>query len=356
MPARRRASLRSGFTSSALALLLSLRASAAAPDLTPLQTKFDAILRASRAEIGVAVMHVESGMHLSAHGDDRFPMASVYKLPIVVELLLQVAEGKQRLDRPMPIAAQDIRACCTLSRRHPKGGVTLTVAELVDLMVVESDNTASDVVLKLVGGPDVVERRMRALGFGNINVNRYEGDINFDMTGVASPPPHEQWTLELQRRLVSEVALPDLWAARLRYMHDPRDTATPDDMAGFLVRLQRGTLLPPAQTQLLLDAMCRAKTGPQRLKSLLPPETPVAHKTGTTNVIINDVGIITLPGDAAMPGHVAIAVFAMNGRTTSMQTAIARLSAATYEFFTGRPLSRVERPKAATKRAKRGKM
>src|SRR4029079_4402183 len=107
-------------------------------------------------------------------------------------------EGRLTVDRAVTIGPSDIRACCTLSRHHPKGGVTLTAGELLELMITESDNTASDAVLKLVGGPPVVERRMRTLGFKTINVNRYEGDINFEMTGVANPPPHAEWTLALQ--------------------------------------------------------------------------------------------------------------------------------------------------------------
>jgi beta-lactamase class A len=324
---------------------------ASGPDLSTLEAKFDRIVRASRGEVGISLIHVESGARLAIHGDQRFPMASVYKLPIALELLVQVAQGTLALDRQVPLGPSDIRACCTLSRRHPNGGVTLSANELLELMIVESDNTASDAVLKLVGGPAVVERRMRALGFGTINVNRYEGDINFEMTGVLQPPPQAQWTLELQRRLIAEVRPEALRAARARYTRDPRDTATPDDMARFLARLQLGNLLPRASTDLLLDMMARAKTGPHRIKALLPPDTSVAHKTGTTDVVINDVGIVTLPDDSVIGGHLVLAAFAMNGgRVTAMQQTIAQLAGAAFEFFTGKPLPPPEKPKPAPKK------
>ena len=328
-------------------------APASGPDLSSLEAKFDRIVRASRGEVGVALIHVESGARLAIHGDQRYPMASVYKLPIALELLAQVSQGALALDRQVSIGPSDIRACCTLSRRHPNGGVTLTAGELLELMIVDSDNTAADAVLRLVGGPAVVERRLRALGFNAINVNRYEGDINFEMTGVVQPPPREQWTLELQRRLISEVRPEALRTARARYTSDPRDTATPDDMARFLARLQLGNLLPRPATDLLLDLMARAKTGPKRLKALLPPDTPVAHKTGTTDVVINDVGIITLPPGSAMGGHLALAVFVANGgRVTAMQRTIAELGGAAFEFFTGKPLPPPEKPKPAKRPAK----
>ena len=318
---------------------------ASGPDLSSLEEKFSRIVDRARGQIGVSLIHVESGATVAVHGDQRFPMASVYKLPIAIELLTQIARGLLTWERTVTLAPSDIRACCTLSRRHPHGGVSMTAGELLELMIVESDNTASDAVMRLVGGPAVVERRMRALGFNAINVNRYEGDINFEMTGVVNPPPQAEWTLDLQYRLISEVTPQALREARERYTSDPRDTSTPDEMARLLGRLQLGNLLPPQYTELLLDRMARAKTGPRRIKALLPPDTVVAHKTGTTDVVINDVGLITLPDDSAIPGHLSLAVFVANGgRASAMQQTIAQLSGAAFEFFTGKPLP--PRPKA----------
>ena len=222
---------------------------ASGPDLSLLEDKIDRLISLSRGTVGVSLIHIESGATLSVRGAERFPMASVYKLPIAIELLAQISAGTLSLDRPVALAPSDIRACCTLSRRHPRGGVTMTAGELLELMIVASDNTASDAILKLVGGPPVVERRMRTLGFETINVNRFEGDINLEMNGVADPPPQADWTLDLQYRLISEVTPEALREARARYTTgDPRDTSTPDDMARLLGRLQLGNLLPPPYT------------------------------------------------------------------------------------------------------------
>ena len=334
--------------------LAGVRLIASGPDLSILEAKFDRIIQGSRGQVGVSLIHVESGSTLAIRGDQRFPMASVYKLPIALELLTQVSQGTLAMNREVTLGPSDIRACCILSRRHPLGGVTITAGELLELMIVDSDNTASDAVLKLVGGPAVVERRMRALGFNAINVNRYEGDINFEMTGVLHPPPQPEWTLELQYRLISEVTPEALREARARYTSDPRDSSTPDEMVRLLGRLQLGNLLPPQYTDLLLDLMVRAKTGPRRLKALLPPDTIVAHKTGTTDVVINDVGLITLPADSAIGGHLALAVFVTNGRHAgAMQQTIAQLSGAAFEFFTGKPLPHPQKPKAPPLKKKR---
>jgi beta-lactamase class A len=346
---------RTALAIASLTLLAGPPLGAADPSLAGLAATLTSIARAQPGQIGVSLVHVESGARLfSFNGGRPFPMASVYKLPIAVELLTQIAEGRLTFDRRVAIGPSDIRDCCTLSRRYPDGGVTLSARELLELMITESDNTAGDAVLRLVGGPPAVERRLAALGFGGIHVNRYEGAIAFEMDGVTNPPPEAQWTLGAERRLVGDVPRSRRREARARYTTDARDSATPDDMAAFLARLERGDLLPRPMTALLLDLMAQVKTGPHRLKYLLPPDTIVAHKTGTTDVVTNDAGLITLPDNG---GHLALAVFITNGgRAPVMQRTIAALAAAAYEAWTGTrlpPERQRSGPKSAAPRLNR---
>jgi beta-lactamase class A len=312
---------------------------AQAPDLSPLEATLNKIVSASRGTVGLALIHLQSGRLIVIRGNERFPMASVVKLPIALELLKQVSAGKLSLDRAVWLATSDIRPCCTVSRRHPDGGVAFTARELLNLMMIESDNSAADALLKLVGGPETVERRLRDLGFTNINVNRSEGQLLLDMAGVAYAPPPEQWTLDLQRRLVAEVDKEALNGGRAQYLRDERDTSTPYDMALFLGRLHLRDLLPEEETDLLLDLMTLSTTGARRIKGRLPPETIVAHKTGTTAIVINDVGIVDLPLGSAISGQLALAVFVANGSSVrAMERTIAQVSAAAFEFFTGKKL------------------
>ena len=167
-----------------------------------------------------------------------------------------------------------------------------------------------------------------------MNINRYEGDINFEMTGVGNPPLQDQWTLALQRQLISQVTPQALAAARARYTADPRDSSTPNEMARFLGRLQLGDLLPPAPTRMMLDLMSRSKTGPARLKGKLPKDIVVAHKTGTTDVVMQLMSdLITLPDDGAIKGHLALAVFVTDGRVSAMQQTIAELAGAAFSIL-----------------------
>ena len=324
-------------------------AAAQKPDLSGLDATFDRIARGARGRVGVALIHLESGATIDVRGDERFPMASVVKLPMAIEVLKQVAGRTLMLDRAVWLAPSDIRPCCTLERRHPNGGVSRTVRELLELAIIESDNTAADALLKLVGGPDVVERRMRAMRFQDINVDRYEGQLLLDMAGVTNAPPPDEWTVQLQRELVAYVDKDSLNAGRARYLIDDRDTATPSEMARLLGRLQLGDLLPRAETDLLLSLMQQTKTGSRRIKGRLPPDTIIAHKTGTTAIVINDAGIITLPPGSTIGGHIALAIFVADGSSIgAMERSVAQLGAAAFEFFTGRAI-----PQAAPARKRR---
>lgn len=333
-----------------LVLLLSSSAAAQKPDLTTLEATVARIAGAARGRVGVSLIHLESGATLNLRGDERFPMASVVKLPIAIEVLSQVAERRLTLDRPVWLDASDIRPCCAIERRHPRGGVSRTVSELLELAIVESDNTAADALLKLVAGPDVVERRLRQMGFHSISVDRTEGQLLLDMAGVVNTPPPDRWTIELQRRLVSEVDRESLMAGRARYLADPRDTATPYETAQLLGRLQLGDLLPRAETDLLLSHLLHTTTGTRRIKGRLPPDTLVAHKTGTTAVIINDAGIVTLPAGSKIEGRIVLAVYVADGSSmAAMERLVAQISAAAFEHFTGRRIP----PRPAQRRRRR---
>src|SRR5687767_7354376 len=148
----------------------------AEPGLATLDATLRQIARATRGEIGVSLVHIESGAELfSFNGSRPFAMASVYKLPIAFEALAQISERRLAFDQLVVIRPSDVRDCCALSRRHPQGGITLTLRELLELTIIESDNTAGDAVLRVVGGPQAVERRLHASGFTAIHVDRYEG-------------------------------------------------------------------------------------------------------------------------------------------------------------------------------------
>ena len=310
---------------------------APAPSVAALEAELARIAPASGGTVGVAAIHIETGETASYNGALRFPMQSVYKFPIAAQLLKRVDDGKVTLEEKVRVRREDLRwGHSPVAERHPNGG-EIPVRELMRLMVAESDNTASDLLMPLAGGPAAVTQLAASHGLDGIQVSRLEGQLHLDFHGIPDAPGRMQRrTLESLVKAVTPKARNE---ALQRYLADPRDTATPLDMARLLALLQRGELLKPASTALLLQLMTDTQTGPNRLRAGLPAGTPLAHKTGTSSshegmtAVVNDVGIITLPGAR---GHVAIAVFvkeAKNG-TPAAEAAIAQAARTAHEHWT----------------------
>jgi beta-lactamase class A len=228
-------------------------------------------------------------------------MQSVFKLPDAIQVLRRVDEGKLDLSRAVTLEIAD-------ARRGPPGTMAVpgvkTVRELLEAMIVSSDNVACDKLLSLVDGPGSVTARMHALGVSGVEIRYSEREL---AAGAVD------------------------------------NTATPAAMVGLrgaIARREAG--LSPASHALLEKLLLAATTGPQRLKGALPPGTPVAHKTGTSDTragktdATNDVGLITLPN-----GHrIAVAVFvhASPADLATREGTIARLARAAYDVFS-RPVA-----------------
>jgi beta-lactamase class A len=213
---------------------------------------------------------------------------------------------------------------------HP--GVALSIANLMELAIVISDNTAADILLREAGGPAAVTARMRALGLNGIRIDRSTAILISDWQGAKNLPPESQWTRELWDRLYDAVPEREHLRARRAETSDARDSATPDEMTKLLLRVWKREILTPQSAAILLDMMERCQTGKSRIKGLLPPSTDVAHKTGTLGGVANDIGFITLPGDA---GHVAISVFTKGSARPeeASDRAIAEVARTVYDYF-----------------------
>jgi beta-lactamase class A len=281
--------------------------------------------------IGVSAIHIESGRRVSVNGDMRFPMASVYKVPITVQLLARVDQGEVKLDQMVEVKPSDIRPNGTIRSLLSKPGLTLSVRNLLELMLLVGDNSAADLLLRLAGGPQAVTARMRALDINGIDVSRPELNVLADSVGIRLPPESER-TPELLDKLYEATTPETRKEAAAKWNADPRDASTPDAMAALLVRIHRKDLLKPESAELLLDGLLRNQDGDTRLKGMLPPGTVVAHKMGSIGGSTNDVGVITLPDTA---GHIAIAVFVKSSDKDEVERerAIAQIARSVYDFF-----------------------
>jgi beta-lactamase class A len=174
----------------------------------------------------------------------------------------------------------------------PRPGVSLSAANLIELMLRVSDNTASDMLIADLGGTRAVQAWLDRNHVSGVRIDRTIARLVLDNLGLPILP--------------GKTAAETLWASEepsdevqakvaAGFDADPRDNATPIGMARFLARLDRD-LLGPKEREFMLDVMSRCETGKDRLRALLPEGTRVEHKTGTLTGVSDDVGIIRLAG------------------------------------------------------------
>ncbi len=307
------------------------------PALAPLEHQIEYVAHATDGIVGVAAVHIETGRSVSLRGAESFPMASTFKLPVAVQILSLVDEGKLTLDKMVSLGPSDLHpGSGTLTDLFIHPGLSISIANLLELALVISDNSAADLLLREAGGPAAVTARMQTIGLPGIRVDRSTALLISDWQGAKNLPPESQWNRGLWDKLYDAVPQNEHMRARRSEMADPRDTATPDDMTSLLVRLWKREILTPPSARVLLDIMERCETGKSRIKGLLPQGTNVAHKTGSLGGVANDAGFITLPGNA---GHIALSIFtkASNKPEEASEKAIAEISRTIYDYFVLEP-------------------
>lgn len=307
-----------------------------AADLATLQSRVESIASRAEGDVGIGLRHLPSGETVLVRGRERFPMFSVYKLPISMALLERVDEGATRLDTPVTLGPADMRPSqsTAVSGRVRDGRVTMTVGELIEAAISASDNTASDAILKLAGGPSAVTKYLRGLGIADMRIDRPEVQMAADLYGVTLPDP-AGWTLERLNGLF-RVPQAQKQAATRRYLHDdPRDTTTPEAALALLGRVHARDALRPDTAAFVVEAMRRTTTGDRRIRGLLPPGI-VANKTGSGPATTNDVGIVSLPGQA---GQVAVAVFVRDSPQddAKRERTIAEVARAAFDHWSAAP-------------------
>lgn len=317
--------------------------------LEGLQAQIEAIAQGADVAAGIAIEHLETGAAVGVNAGRLFPMASTYKIPMAVKILERVDAGELELDTLIEFRQSDY-VRWSLAERWIGPGARLPLYSVLELMLQLSDNTATDVALRVAGGGDAVTAKLRALGVNDMIVARGTSDLLIDYFG------YEPFTRMVRADGVSfSEALEEILdgdgaeayeAFRERtnddpefhaaFLADPRDQATPAAMNALLKAIFEGRALSPENTETLLDIMRRSETGANRIRGLLPEETEVAQKTGTLTGgggVINNAGIITLPDDK---GHVAITVFVrhrLDEDTDSQARVIAEAARAAYDFF-----------------------
>jgi len=261
------------------------------------------IASAAKGKVGVMAVVLETGESVSLNPQDHFPMQSVYKLPIGMAVMKLIDAGKINLDQRVKVTKDDFigRAAHSPIRDKFPTGAELTVSELIGWMLRESDGTASDVLMKLIGGPPSVQAYLTELGIKELIVRDTEKAFAQDHT--------------------------------LQYLN----WTTPEAAVSLLRALSERRGLSAQSQALLMKFMIESTPGAKRLKGLLPEGTIVAHKTGTSGTdggvtaATNDIGIITL----ANGRHLAISVFVSDSpaNESTREGVIAQIARAVWDTF-----------------------
>jgi len=113
--------------------------------------------------LGVAALDIGSGKRLDYRAEERFPMCSTFKFLAAAAVLKRVDEKQERLDRFVPYGVKDLLEYAPVTKKHfNEGG--MTVGALCEAAIVQSDNTAGNLVLQTIGGPAGLTKFLRTLG------------------------------------------------------------------------------------------------------------------------------------------------------------------------------------------------
>jgi beta-lactamase class A len=256
-------------------------------------------------DVGVAVKHIENGDSLSINGNRHFPMQSVFKFHLALAVLNLVDHGKLSVDQKIRIEKSDLlhNTWSPIAKKYPEGNVELTIGELLSYTVSQSDNSGCDILFKLVGGPKNVEAFVHGLGVKDLAIGHTEEEM------------HQSWDVQFKN-----------WSA-------------PSAMVQLLALFGQKKVLADSTHELLMKFMIETNTGKNRIKGLLPTQTIVAHKTGTSgrspegvSGAVNDVGIITLPNGK----HIAVVLFISNTKEDmeKQEALIAKISQLAFDHYT----------------------
>jgi beta-lactamase class A len=291
--------------------------------------------KAAKGTVGVAAIHLETGRRVVFHADEFFPMASTVKVAVAAKILDMVDRGQLSLASPIPVERSEPAPEGPLGDIHWRPGLSYPVSDLLEPMITKSDNTSTDVLYRVAGGPAAVHAYLQALGLKEIYPARTIRELLRDVLSIPAPASPATSLADQFRRMSPKQASErraKAYRANPAYDADPRDQATPTAMLGLLCKIWLEDGVSRSARSILLAMMEQSTTGRKRIRGRLPAGTIVADKTGTLAGSVNDVGFMTMPDGM---GHIAIVVF-VNGSEAppgTRETVIADIARLVYDYF-----------------------
>lgn len=238
--------------------------------------------------LGVGVKTTWDGEEVYVEPDRPFPTASVFKIPVLIEVLLQAEEGRLSLDEKVAV---------TEALKSPGSGVLkelssspeFSLSDLAMLMIIISDNSATDVLVQRVGS-EAINRRLASWGFEVTRVPMDCRRLLFELAGRPDGPYTPEMRVEVEKALRTR----ERTFIGRAYADRDNNLTTPREMIRLLEMLVADRPLPPRVREQALSYM-RKQQIRDRLPLHLPPAADLAHKTGSLSGIRNDAGILFVP-------------------------------------------------------------
>jgi beta-lactamase class A len=267
-----------------------------------LRQQIAAIAGEAHGKVSVACSLPETALNCDFNPHARPPMQSVFKAPLALTALHLVERGELSLDEPIRFRASDRilpHVYSPLQDQYPAAEVDIPLRRLLTLAVSLSDNVAADIVLRVIGGPAVVDGYIKAAGIRGFHLEDSEAGLHRDAT------------------------------AQYRNWFEPAAAVQ------FLRLLSDHPPLTVEHAGLLLGWMRDTPRADQRIKGRLPSGTIVMHKPGTSDTdhgltaATNDIGLIALPDGRRL----AIAIFVTDSTAGDAErdSVIARIARAAYD-------------------------
>lgn len=268
-----------------------------------LDQKISSIIKDKKATVGISVLGFEDSFTYNKNADKKLPMQSVFKFHIAAAVLDYVEKGKLSLDQKVTLTQSNLHenTWSPLREKYPKNGI-VPLSEVIEYTVAKSDNNGCDILLKLLGGTQVVQKFMNAKGVKNFQIKYNEEAM------------HKDWNAQYE------------------------NYTTMNSAVDVLKKFYDGKLLSKKSTDYLMKVMLSTSTGTNKLIEQLPKDTPIARKTGSSGKnnaglmgAENEIAIITLPNGK----HYAIAVFVSNSTETAEVNCrmISDISKTVWDYF-----------------------
>lgn len=300
------------------------RPRSSALDVTVLNAGLPALAAQARPallNLGVSALGTKTRWFIDEGG--RYPLANLTKLPIAAAALSVVDSGRLRLNSRLAIDLQDLspppsRINDHLLQARGAGSLSLPMADLIALAIQQDDSTASDVILRQIGGPSAVTAWLRGKGIEGLRIDRSDRERLCDLFDLG--PFQSQWARSRDWETARGLPTPAAREAALDFaLSDLRDTTSAAGAVRFLEALAAGALVSPASTAFLLDLMTPSELE-EGLVLGLPKGVSIARMAGAAPTTLgitmadNALAVISFPGGPRL----AVAVF-LTGATDTTQ-------------------------------------